>query len=213
MRIFGFEIRRVKKIEREEEERFKKIVSAIMVTTEQLVTSIKETTLHIGEFDYVSLITNQSMFLEKECRQYIDSKFSSPSACLTLPQYLNSFPKNLDQLTEAMVKARQFDEVIKEKAKEMDITPTELFFSDAMKPMVQEIQGLVNTCTEKMVINVINISTCVSGDYVKLTDGTDFVDDYRKRSQLGNDKDVKSYNISFKLISKDKILSKNEKTK
>lgn len=213
MRIFGFEIRRVKKIEREEEERFKKIVNAIVITTEELVTSIKEIPGHMGEFEYISMISNQLMFLQKQCQHYENSKFSSPSACMSLPQYTSSFPKSVDQLSDCFLKVRQFDEAVKFKANEMGISFTELFFSDTMRPMVQEINDMVKICSEKMLVNIFNISTCVAGDYAKITEGVDFVEDYRTRSKLKDDKDVKSYNISFKLISKDKVLSKNEKTK
>jgi hypothetical protein len=79
-----------------------------------------------------------------------------------------------------------------------------------MKPMIQEIKDLIDACAENIRTYVINISTTLANDYVKVMHDVDLIDDYHKQSKLKNDKDVKSYNISFKLMPKDKVLSKDE---
>lgn len=210
MRIFGFEIRRVKKIEYEEEEKFKKCVKSLMAMTEQIVESVSEVSYHVGEVDYMAMISNQAVFIHKQCDLYGRSKFSSPSSYLVMTNNMNQLRKGVIDLTNAMTKARMFDETVKQKADELGIPFQQLFFSDEMKPMVQEIKDLIDVCAENIKTYVINISTTLAGDYVKVMHDVDLIDDYRKQSKLKDDKDVKSYNISFKLMPKDKVLSKDK---
>ena len=95
MRIFGFEIRRVKKIEYEEEEKFKKCVKSLMAMTEQIVESVSEVSYHVGEVDYMAMISNQAVFIHKQCDLYGSSKFSSPSSYLVMTDNMNRLRKGI----------------------------------------------------------------------------------------------------------------------
>lgn len=210
MIIFGFEIKRHKKKEYEEAKHFERLVYKITTTIDEIKNSLRLLPVHIGEMDYVAMVSNQLIFLDKFCHMYGDYKFSSPSSYLTISSNLRSIPKALEELTDAMLKARSFDESMKEKAADMGIPVQQLFMTNNFAPMINQITGVVKLCCEKLLIIVINISTCLSGDINKIEQGVDLVQDYKERSKLKNDKDVNSYNISFKLMPKEKILSKDE---
>ena len=215
MRIFGLEITRYKKKEYEEAERFKHTVESIRYTLNETHKGIIGIRQHVAELDYVALINNQLIYLNKLCLLYGDSKFHSPSAYLTMLSNIKECPKIITDLTDTMLKAKMFDETVELKSQELGIPPNKLITENDLQSFISDIYSLLNRNVEKLKIVITNISSAISNDIVKIDHDVDLVYDYNKKSKLKDDnKDVASFNISFKTIPKEELSTKDgDKTK
>lgn len=213
MKILGFEITRIKKEEYKDAEKFKNLVMTLMESVSDIKNTLTHIHHHIGEMDYVAMLSNQLVFMDKQCHMYGDSKFASPSSYMTMICNLNQVPSTITCVTELMCRARGMNDTLKIKSKELDIPFDKLFRSEEILPLVQEIRDMLKSEIEKLMIITINISTCLSTDCVKILNGVDLVKEFKQQSKIKNDKDTKSFNISFKFMPKDKVLSNEDEFK
>ena len=115
-------------------------------------------------------------------------------------------------ITDVMVKAKEFEVYLEQLSERENISMLKALDLPEARACVNEQGKMLSIARHSLIVIAVNISTCLSADHIKIVNDIDIVEEYYKNSKLKDDnKDVETYNITFKLMPKDKVLSKDGK--
>lgn len=211
MKIFGFEIYRIKKKEYIEAEKYNRVVVAILDNVNGTKRLIDEIPGHLSDRSYVSMIANQFSYIDNLFNLYMNYKFASPSAMLMIRNNLSGVQSGISRLNDFVSKSIEFQSYIDELIKEKGMSVNSAFKQPECREFINEEREMLSLIQQQFRVILINIMSALSKDHINMIHDVDIVKEYHKNRKLKVDnKDCESYNITFKVIPKNKILSDEE---
>lgn len=211
MKILGFEINRIRKKEYIEAEKYNRVVVAILDNINGTKRMVDELVSHLSDMSYVSMIANQFSYIDNLCNLYMTYKFASPSAMLIIRNNLSGVQSGISRLNDFVAKSIKFQAYIDELIKERGISVNSAFKQPECQEFINEEREMLSLIQQQFRVILINIMSSLSKDHINMMHDVDIVKEYHKNCKLKVDnKDCESYNITFKIIPKNKILSDEE---
>ena len=191
MRLFGLDIRRIKKEDREEETRFKNTLNALDGTILSALQLLSDFDIEDREFIvklYYAVETIQSLVI-----MYEDNKFSTPFTDINLVRLVEGLNNRASFMQQSIIKYYTIIERSGTRLQEMgsDEDDCDDYIDERVnefKEIVESIQRLIEKQVRVITRDLIAIKTCIQYDSLRVTSGVDIVRFYydnRKRCPKG----------------------------
>lgn len=189
MKLFGLDIRRIKKEDREEETRFKNVLTALDSTILSTLQILSDYDLDDREFVvklYYSVETIQTLVI-----LYEDNKFSTPFTDVNLINLVNNLNNRTALLQQSVIKYYSIMDRSEARLQEMGLDEYDEEADEQVnefRRLVEGLQGLIEKQIRVTTRDLIAIKTCIQYDSLRVTSGVDIVRFYydnRKRCPRG----------------------------
>jgi hypothetical protein len=189
MKLFGLDIRRIKKEDREDEIRFKNVLNALDNTILSTLQLLSDYDLDDREFVvklYYSVETIQTLVI-----LYEDNKFSTPFTDVNLINLVNNLNNRTALLQQSVIKYYSIMDQSEARLQEMGQDEYDEEVDERVnefRRIVKGLQGLIEKQIRVTTRDLIAIKTCIQYDSFRVTSGVDIVRFYydnRKRCPKG----------------------------
>jgi hypothetical protein len=189
MRLFGLDIRRIKKEDREEETRFKNVLNALdntILSTLQLLSDYDLDDRELVVKLYYSVETIQTLVI-----LYEDNKFSTPFTDVNLINLVNNLNNRTALLQQSVIKYYSIMDRSEARLQEMGLDEYDEEADEQVnefRRLVEGLQGLIEKQIRVATRDLIAIKTCIQYDSLRVISGVDIVRFYydnRKRCPKG----------------------------
>lgn len=189
MRLFGLDIRRIKKEDREEETRFKNVLNALdntILSTLQLLSDYDLDDRELVVKLYYSVETIQTLVI-----LYEDNKFSTLFTDVNLINLVNNLNNRTALLQQSVIKYYSIMDRSEARLQEMGQDEYDEEADEQVnefRRIVKGLQGLIEKQIRVTTRDLIAIKTCIQYDSLRVISGVDIVRFYydnRKRCPKG----------------------------
>ena len=189
MRLFGLDIRRIKKEDREEETRFKNVLNALdntILSTLQLLSDYDLDDRELVVKLYYSVETIQTLVI-----LYEDNKFSTLFTDVNLINLVNNLNNRTALLQQSVIKYYSIMDRSEARLQEMGQDEYDEEVDEQVnefRRIVKGLQGLIEKQIRVTTRDLIAIKTCIQYDSLRVISGVDIVRFYydnRKRCPKG----------------------------
>ena len=194
MRLFGFEIRRVRKIDDEYVDSLVKTISILHVELGVFRNLLSDIDLEHFEGKTMGMIFEHLETVKKLTDIYEDNKFARPGQCFSMVYHMAQLEKNTVVFNKLMATFN---------AGKIDIEQTDGYddIEDERKQLGGKLLDIWNTCSlllGKMIAEITMIDICIRGDLMRISTGVDIARDwYTQQRRIKDGKDKIKFEFSY----------------
>ena len=187
MKLFGFEIRRVDKLDAEYVDVLVKTISILHVELGVFRNMLADIDLERFESKDMGAFFEHLETVKKLVDIYEDNKFSRPGQCFSMVSNIAQLEKNIVIFDKLMITF---------KSGKMNIEQTNGYVDveDERKELggkLLDIWNMMHSLLGKMIANITMLDICIRGDLMRISTGVDIARDWytqQRRIKDGNDK-------------------------